>query len=478
MSDNIGAKVRSGMIWTFMERIGTKVVQFSLQLLLARLLVPEDYGLCALLLAFINIATVFVNSGLNTALIQKKEADSLDFSSVLYLSLSISVIIYVILFFLSPFIADFFNDKRLSLLMRVLAVSLIIGAFNSVQLSVLTRNMQFRKLFIANLLGMIVSAVVSIVMAMNGFGVWSIVIQYLINRLVVTLALFALVRWMPKLEFSWIRIKSLFSFGWKCMTTNFLSTIVTDIYIAVVGKFYPKSQLGVYDTGNKIPATISETFSSSLGNVLFPAFSKLQNDIPQLRAIVAKSNKISSFLIAPIMFAIIASAHPIISILLTDKWIGAVPFLQMACLLYALYPLHIANISAISAIGRSDVTLKCEIQKKIVDLSFLALMVNFSIYWVALGRVLTSFVSLWINMRPNKKFLQYDVWQQIVDIIPTFIIAVVMCASMFLVDLFELSIVIELTTKILIGLIVYLLLSYMFNRQTMISVLNIIFKKR
>lgn len=478
MSDNIGAKVRSGMIWTFMERIGTKVVQFSLQLLLARLLVPEDYGLCALLLAFINIATVFVNSGLNTALIQKKEADSLDFSSVLYLSLSISVILYVILFFLSPFIADFFNDKRLSLLMRVLAVSLIIGAFNSVQLSVLTRNMQFRKLFIANLLGMIVSAVVSIVMAMNGFGVWSIVIQYLINRLVVTLALFALVRWMPKLEFSWIRIKSLFSFGWKCMTTNFLSTIVTDIYIAVVGKFYPKSQLGVYDTGNKIPATISETFSSSLGNVLFPAFSKLQNDIPQLRAIVAKSNKISSFLIAPIMFAIIASAHPIISILLTDKWIGAVPFLQMACLLYALYPLHIANISAISAIGRSDVTLKCEIQKKIVDLSFLALTVNFSIYWVALGQVLTSFVSLWINMRPNKKFLQYDVWQQIVDIIPTFIIAVVMCASMFLVDLFELSIVIELTTKILIGLIVYLLLSYMFNRQTMISVLNIIFKKR
>lgn len=478
MSDNIGAKVRSGMIWTFMERIGTKVVQFSLQLLLARLLVPEDYGLCALLLAFINIATVFVNSGLNTALIQKKEADSLDFSSVLYLSLSISVILYVILFFLSPFIADFFNDKRLSLLMRVLAVSLIIGAFNSVQLSVLTRNMQFRKLFIANLLGMIVSAVVSIVMAMNGFGVWSIVIQYLINRLVVTLALFALVRWMPKLEFSWIRIKSLFSFGWKCMTTNFLSTIVTDIYIAVVGKFYPKSQLGVYDTGNKIPSTISETFSSSLGNVLFPAFSKLQNDIPQLRAIVAKSNKISSFLIAPIMFSIIASAHPIISILLTDKWIGAVPFLQMACLLYALYPLHIANISAISAIGRSDVTLKCEIQKKIVDLSFLALTVNFSIYWVALGRVLTSFVSLWINMRPNKKFLQYDVWQQIVDIIPTFIIAVVMCASMFLVDLFELSIVIGLTTKILIGLIVYLLLSYMFNRQTMISVLNIIFKKR
>lgn len=466
------------MIWTFMERIGTKVVQFALQLLLARLLVPEDYGLCALLLAFINIATVFVNSGLNTALIQKKEADSLDFSSVLYLSLSISVIIYVILFFSSPLIADFFNDNRLSLLMRVLAVTLIIGAFNSVQLSVLTRNMQFRKLFIANLLGMIVSAIISIVMAMNGFGVWSIVIQYLINRLVVTLALFALVRWMPKLEFSWIRIKSLFSFGWKCMTTTFLSTIVTDIYTAVVGKFYPKSQLGVYDTGNKIPATISETFSSSLGNVLFPAFSKLQNDIPQLRAIVAKSNKISSFLIAPIMFAIIASAHPIISILLTDKWIGAVPFLQMACLLYALYPLHIANISAISAIGRSDVTLRCEIQKKIVDLSFLALMVNFSIYWVALGRVLTSFVSLWINMRPNKKFLQYDVWQQIVDIIPTFIIAVVMCASMFLVDLFELSIVIELTTKILIGLIVYLLLSYMFNRQTMISVLNIIFKKR
>lgn len=166
------------------------------------------------------------------------------------------------------------------------------------------------------------------------------------------------------LEFSWIRIKSLFNFGWKCMASTFLSTIVTDIYTAVVGKFYTKAQLGTYDTGNKIPSTVSETFTSSLGSVLFPAFSKIQDDIPKLRGLVVKSNKVSSFLIAPIMFALLATAHPLVTILLTEKWIGAVPFLQMACVLYAFYPLHVANIQAINAIGKSGTALNCEIQKK------------------------------------------------------------------------------------------------------------------
>ena len=478
MKERVGDNIRSGMFWTFMERIGTKIVQFALQLLLARILVPEDYGLCALLLAFINIATVLVNSGLNTALIQKKNADSLDFSSVLYLSLGISIAIYVLLFFISPLIAEFFNDTRLCELMRVLSITLVIGAFNSVQLTVLYRKMQFRKLFIANLSGMIVSAVISIGLALMGYGVWSIVIQYLVNRIVITITLFFLVRWIPMLEFSWIRIKSLFNFGWKCMASTFLSTIVTDIYTAVVGKFYTKAQLGTYDTGNKIPSTVSETFTSSLGSVLFPAFSKIQDDIPKLRGLVVKSNKVSSFLIAPIMLALLATAHPLVTILLTEKWIGAVPFLQMACVLYAFYPLHVANIQAINAIGKSGTALNCEIQKKIVDLGFLALMVHFSIYWVALGRVLTSIISLWINMRPNVKFLQYKVQSQIRDVMPTFMIAILMCAAMCSVNLMQfVNTYVELIVKLVIGGIVYFGLSYIFNRKTIVYEFKIVMKK-
>lgn len=479
MDNNIRNQVRSGMFWTFLERIVTKVVQFALQLLLARLLVPEDYGLCALLLAFINIATVLVNSGLNTALIQKKEADLLDFSSVLYLSLLIAAVIYLVLYFSAPSIAQFFNDIRICKLLRFLSLTLIIGAFNSVQLSVLSRKMQFRKLFIANFSGIFISSVISIWLAFNGYGVWAIVMQYFINRVVITVSLFMLVRWIPTLSFSLPRVKSLFTFGWKCMTTTLLSTIVTDIYTAVVGKFYTKSQLGIYDTGNKIPSTVSETFTTSLGNVLFPAFSKLQDDKDQLRKYVVKSNKVSSFLIAPIMFALLVLARPLVIILLTDKWIEVVPFLQLACVLYAFYPLHTANIQAINSIGKSGVALKCEIQKKLVDLGFLALLVNFSIYWVALGRVLTSIVSLWINMRPNQKFLQYKFREQIMDVLPTFIIAILMCGSMFLFDFMQLyGAWLELSVKLFVGIVVYIGLSYLFNRQLLFSVSKLVFNKR
>lgn len=477
MEAQLGNKVKKGMFWTFSERIGTKVVQFTLQIILARILVPEDYGLCALILAFVNIATVFVNSGLGTALIQKKDTDEVDFSSVLYVSLVISIFLYGLLFFLSPEIARFFNDERISLLLRVVSVTLIIGAFNSVQMSVLVRKMKFSSLFIANLSGILISAIVSVSLALNGWGVWAIVLQYMVNRVIVTAALFFLVDWRPQFLFSLKRVKGLFSFGWKCMATSFLSTAVTDIYTAVVGKCYTKAQLGSYDTGNKIPSTVSETFTSSLGSVLFPAFTQLQDNIPALRAYVIKSNKMSSFLMFPLMFGLAAVADPIIRLLLTEKWISAVPFLQMACVLYAFYPLHIANIQAINAMGRSDVALRCEIQKKILDMSLLALMVNFSIYFVALGRVLTSIFSLWINMRPNRRFLNYSLLQQIKDVLRSFIIAIIMSMSLLLLpEFFKVGILPLLLIQILTGILVYVVLSYFFNRVEMLATIQIFYK--
>lgn len=479
MNEAIGKKVKSGMIWTFLERIGTKIIQFILQLILARLLLPEDFGLCALLLAFTNIATVFVNSGLNTALIQKKDADQIDFSSVLYVSLGISIILYLLLYVFAPYIASFFNDSRLISLIRVLAITLIIGAFNSVQMTVLSRNMQFRKLFVANIIGITISAIISIYFALNGLGVWAIVLQYLTNRIIVTFVLLIQIKWFPKLSFSISRIKQLFSFGWKCMATTFISTIVTDIYTAVIGKFYTKTQLGIYDTGNKIPSTISETFTSSLGNVLFPAFSQLQNDIPKLKDYIIKSNKISSFLIMPIMFGLAAIAHPLIEILLTPKWIDSAPFLQIACILYAFYPLHIANIQAINAIGKSDIALKCEIQKKIVDLTFLVLLIHISIYWVAFGRMLTSIISLWINMKPNEKILNYTFKSQIKDILPTLLIALTTGIIIYAIpSLIKLNIIFLLITQVTFGIIIYFCISFIFNKELMITVIQTIKPKQ
>lgn len=478
MGENLGNQVKKGVFWTFGERIGSKVVQFLLQLLLARILVPEDYGLCALLLAFVNIATVLVNSGLNTALVQQKEPKHIDYSSVFYVSFALATLLYGILYISANEIALFFKDGRITLLLRVISITLLLGAFNSVQVAYLMKRMQFKKMFYGNFLGVLVSAFVSVYFALNGAGVWAIVIQYVANRIVVTLTLLFLVRWFPRFEFSIERIRILWNFGWKYMLSSFLSTIVTDIYTAVVGKCFTKQQLGAYDTGNKIPSTVSETFTTSLSTVLFPAFTTIQDDKKQLKQYVRKANRVSSFIMVPLMLAIAAMAEQIVTIVLTEKWIVAVPFLQMACILYALYPIHSANLQAINAIGRSDIALKLELQKKLVDLTFLALMIQFGIYWVAMGRVLTSFVALWINMRPNKAFLDYPFWEQVKDIAVTVFVSIIVAIIVYLFDLYtNLNVYITLVIQVILCLVSYCVMSYLFNKELLLFTLKTLIKR-
>lgn len=470
--------VKKGIFWTFGERVGSKIIQFALQLVLARILVPEDYGLCALLLAFINIATVLVNSGLNTALVQKKDSSSLDFSSVFYVSISLSILLYIILYVTAPSIAVFFHDERIAILLRVISLSLIVGAYNSVQLAYLFKRMDFKKVFVGNILGVFISAIISIILALEGAGVWAIVAQYMTNRIVVTIVLSFIVNWHPRCEFSSERVKVLWNFGWKCMMTSFLSTIVIDIYTAVVGRCFTKSQLGAFDTGNKIPSLVSETFTSSLSTVLFSTFAVIQEDKRRLKEYVQKSNRISTFLMVPLMLGLAVAAKPIVIIILTEKWLVAVPFLQMSCIVYALYPVHGANIQAINAIGRSDVALKLEVQKKIVDLVFLAITVYWGILWVALGRVLTSLIALWINMRPNRKFLNYSFVEQVKDIMVTIVIAFVMVILMACIPmLYSSNVVIILLLQFFTGVISYLLLSYFFNKETLLLTLRTLLKR-
>lgn len=477
--EHLGKKVKNGVIWTFLERISTKAVQFILQLILARLLVPEDYGLCAILLAFINIATILINSGLPTALIQKEGVKSIDFSSVFYISFTLSCFFYLILFFSAPRIALFFNDSRLDSLIKVISITLIIGSYNSVQMTVMSKQLAFRKLFYANIIAIIISASISIIMAYNNYGVWSIVYQYIINRIAVTILLSIQIKWYPKLEFSFQRIKVLFSFGWKCMTSSLLSNVITDIYTATIGKFFTKAELGTYDTGTKIPSTISETFSSSLGSVLFPAFSTIQSDRPKLKSYVKKANIISSFLLFPIMFTAAALAKPIICILLSDKWINAIPFFQLACILYAFYPLHIANIQAINAIGRSDISLKNEITKKAIDILFLFIMIHISLIYVAIGRVATSLIALWINTIPSKKFLNYPTMEQIKDIYKSLLISLILAYFISYIDAQYITEpgILPLTICILSSVLLYVITSFIFNKKTLLDVLRILKQK-
>lgn len=475
---NLQKKIKNGLIWVFLERIGSKAIQFILQLLLARILVPEDYGLCALLLVFINIATILINSGFPTALIQKADSKSIDYSSVFYFSLTISIIVYILLFVYAPFIASLFGDSRISFLLRILSISLITGSYNSVQIAFLSKQLLFKKQFKANLIGIIISAILSIILAYIGLGIWSLIIQYLSYQIASTIILCFLTKWHPTFEFSFTSLINLFNFGWKCMARSSLATIITSIYTATIGKFFTKYQLGIYDTGNKIPSTISDTVNSALNTVLFSAFSSIQNDKNRLKLYVKKANQLSCFLIFPLMLGIASMANSIVYLILTDKWAEAIPYLQMACIMYAFYPLHIANISAISAQGYSNITLRNELYKKGIEIVALLVCIKFDLFWIAMGRVIASLIAIPINMYPNKQYLNYSIKEQLMDIKPTFFISTITSISTYVLYLIiDIDHIPILVIQIVFFLMVYTFLTYLFNRKLLVNLISILKQK-
>lgn len=464
--ENLGGTVKKNLFWNFGENILYKVVQFLLQVVLARILVPEDYGLCAIVLAFLNIAQELVNSGFANALIQGKDVKRLDFSSVCYFSLGISFVLYIILFLSAPYISIFFEDTRITNIMRVLGISLIIGAFNSVQVAIVYKKFEFRQSFIANLVSISGSAVLGISAAWCGLGVWALVIQYFSNRVINTLVFLILVKWLPSLEFSFERIKVLFSYGWKLMITSLLSFLSQDIYSIVVGKAFSKPQLGLYDLGNKIPANFANTIASTIGRVLFPAFSVLQEDSSKIKAYIKKTNQLASFVMFPVLFSIGASAKPIIVLLFTNKWIDAVPIMQLACIWYAFNPIHYANIQVSKAIGRSDLSLYIEGSKKILDFIFLLIMVRFGIVYVALGLTISSILGLWIDIEPLKKYIHYSTLEQLIDVLPSLITGISIFVIVYQINVYVcLNPLSLLLLDTVISVLIFSILTMLFNRK-------------
>lgn len=464
-SNDVGAQIKHSFLWNFAEQISYKLIQFIIQLVLARILMPDDYGLCALVLAFINIADVFVKSGFSSALIQKKNAQSIDYSSVCYFCIGVALVLYLILFLSASFIADFFNDDRITSVMRVMGLVLVIGAFNSVQTAIVYRNMQFKKSFVGNILGVTISATFGIIAALNGFGVWALVIQYITNKVVNCFTFYRLVRWFPKWEFSFVSIKVLFSYGWKLMVSSIFQTVSADIYSLVIGKFFTKSQLGVYDTGQKIPANLGNTVAGTMGSVLFPAFSKIQDEPEKMRDYLKKINSITCLVIFPFMMGVAAMSRPLIEIILTDKWIDAVPIMQIVCCIYMFYPIHLANLQIAKAVGRTDISMWQEIAKKTIDIVMLIITVRFGLIWVVVGLLVSSLLALWINIEPINKYINYNTLQQLIDVLPSLIIGIITAAFMYGIEMFvEINNILILSLQTFAGFAVFTILTFLFNK--------------
>lgn len=475
------AKVLSSLFWKFMERGGTQGIQFIVQIILARLLLPEDYGIIALVVVFTSIASIFVQSGLNTALIQKKDADELDFSSVFYLSLFLACIIYFTLFFLAPSIAIFYNIPEITPVFRVLSITLIFGVFNSIQNAVISRRLQFKKLFLSSTGAFFISGIVGIYMAYTGFGVWALVWHQISNSLAVTLILWFTVKWRPRLLFSYNRVKSLFSYGWKLLLTSLINRLYDEISSLIIGKMYAPAMLGFYNRGRSFPQLLVSNLDGSIQSVMFPVLSSQQDNKTLVKNMMRRSVVTSSFFVFPMMVGLAVIAEPLVKLLLTEKWLPAVPFIQIFCVSYVLTPIQSANLEAIKALGYSDVYLKLALIKRTIGIVILIITVFFGVYAIAMGQAIISFISSFINAHPNKRLLDYSYREQWCDIMPSFLLSLVMGVVIFCVKWLELTVIITLILQIFIGIFIYMGLAWIFKLESFAYLLDTIkdlFSKR
>lgn len=454
--ETLKEKVITGLFWKFLERGGTQAVQFILQIILARLLLPEDYGITGLLSVFIAIASIFVQSGFGSALIQRKHIDDVDCSSVFYLNLGIAVIFYGLLFWGAPAISSFYTEPLLTPVLRVQALVLFFGAFNAVQTAILSREMAFQKSFFVSLGGILAQGSVGILLAWRGFGVWSLVFSQLANSVVSTLILWFAVRWRPRLLFSGKRLRGMFFYGSKLLLSSLIDTVFTNIYSLVIGKLYNKEMLGYYNRGLNIPSLVVTNINGSIQGVIFPALSACQEKKDQIKQMMRRSITTSSFLLFPMMMGLAAIAKPLTLLLLTEKWLPCVPFLQFSCLALAFYPIHTANLQAINAIGRSDIFLKLELVKKGITVAALLATIPFGIYAMMIGRVVTSLIGTLVNAWPNRSLLGYSFREQWKDILPSFLLSLAMGGLVWGIGQIPLPVWLTLLIQITIGAAFYL----------------------
>ena len=478
MSNKLSLKIFSSLIWKFLERGGTQGIQFIIQIFLARLLSPNDYGVIALITVFIALANVFVQSGFNTALIQKQNVDEKDFSSVFYISLLVAGILYILLFFSAPLIASFYEIKELINIIRVLSITLFFGAFNSIQNVIISRRMDFKKLFYSSLGAVIISGIIGVIFAYKGFGVWALVFQQLINQISICIILFFTVKWYPRLLFSFERLKLLFSFGGKLLCSALLDTGYREMTNLIVGKIYNPATLGYYNRGYQFPSLIVSNFNGSIQSVLFPALVSVQDNKFRIKELTRRAIVTSSYVIFPLMIGLGVIAESMIKLFLTEKWLPCVSFLRIFCLSFALWPIHTSNLQAINAMGRSDVFLKLEIIKKILGILIICFTVRYSPLIMAFGVLVSGILGSFINASPNKKLLNYGYLEQIRDILPSFLLSIIMGIFIYPIIFLKFSNIITIFLQVILGVTIYIILSYLLKLECFMYLLNIIIKRK
>lgn len=472
--ESLKNKTKKGLAWSMIERFATQGVQFLFGIILARLLSPDDYGVIAMPLVFLAIAQCIIDSGFSTALIRKPELTEDDLSTAFYFNIGVGILCYAALFFTSPLIADFYHTPILSSLLKVTALAVLFNSLCAVQQAILTRKIDFKTQAIVSLSGAVVSGIVGLYMAYNGFGVWSLVFQQVGGYVMRTILLWILGKWKPKRKWSWESFHYLWGFGSKMLGSGLLDTIYNNIYPIVIGKYFSAQDLGNYTRAQQFSSLPSSNVTGVLQRVTFPVLSSIQNEDERLAKNYRKILKLSAFLVFPMMLMLSAIANPLVRILLTDKWIGCVILLQIICFQMMWYPIHAINLNLLTVKGRSDLFFRLEVLKKIIGVCIMCITIPNGIIWMVSGGIVSSMISLVINTFYTGKLIQVGYLKQMRDLLPIFGISLFMWFCVIIcVTLIE-NCYVQLLLGVIIGFILFVVLSKLFLKSEWKDLMSII----
>ena len=478
MPDGLKNKTLHALFWSFLERFSQQGIQFVISIILARLLLPEQFGLIAMLMIFMAVAQSFINSGFGAALIQKQDVTHLDECSIFYFNILVGFLAAGLLCLAAPWIAIFYNQPMLVPLTYALSLNMIINAFGLVQTTLLTKQIDFKTQLKVSVIATVISGTTGVIMAFNGLGVWSLVAQSLGSNLFRTILLWFFNTWRPSLIFSLDSLRGMFTFGSRLLASGLLDTVFRNIYIVVIGKLFSPADLGFYSRAKNFQDLPVDNISTIIARVTFSVFSLVQGDKPRLKKGVRKALTMLVMINFPIMIGLAIVAKPLVMMLLTEKWAPCIPYLQLLCVVGMLYPLHVINLNVLLAQGRSDLFFRLEILKKILVIIAIAVTYRLGITAMIYGQIATSFLAYFLNAHYTGKMLDYPITEQIQDLMPSLALSIIMGGGVY--ALHYVSIINQsalLFTQIMTGIVLYSLLCYLFKISSFMEVIEMVKSK-
>lgn len=448
-------KTVKGVGWSAIDNVAQYSVSFIVGIVLARLLSPDDYGLIGIIAIFTTICSALIDGGVSSALIRKKNATEDDYNTIFFLNLGMSLFLYTVIFLSSPLIARFFCREELVVLTRVSSLSMIIGAFSSIQMTRLVKMIDFKTQTRITIIASIVSAIVGILMAFLGFGVWALVAQSISNQLVRTVLLWFFNHWAPKLRFSVESFKELFGFGWKLMVSQLLNDLWKELYQVVVAKFYSPATLGQYTRAKGYSQLFSKNITSVIQRVTYPVLSDIQDDSVRMLSAYRRIIKTTMFFTTVSMLSLGAISEPLLYCMIGPKWLEAATYLPLICIGGTLYPLHSINLNMLKVQGRSDLFLGLEIVKKIIGLAPLFVGAFVGILPMLYVNLVTGVIGFFLNSYYSGKLLNYSSWMQIKDVASSYGIAAIVAVSVYFLKYLPLSNWIILPIQFVVGTFVF-----------------------